>query len=194
MYVCPIFLPNQLWDIHCSCPIKCKKENGERYPFDSLNRTCGCPVCKCKCLFACHIGDVCKITLSKVHLPKDSANVHSAEINGRMTHVLRNVFKQAFEVGFNTLHDNILREASTTPSRKLSPTRIEKLKDHSMYVMCQKEAVDICSSSPNITMEERKYWQEYFGKLSTICKLPAGDMFDTKSIPTVGKHGYNNKL
>ena len=63
-----------------------------------------------------------------------------------------------------------------------------------MAVMCHKAAVDLSTTSPNISMEEKKNWRELFGRPTTICELPTGDTFDTKTIPTAGKHGYNNKL
>ena len=177
-----------------TCPIKCKKDNGEKYGYNAQSRMCECPVCKCKCSFACHIGDVRKIMLSKVQFPKESANVHSAETNGRTTNILGNVFKQAFEVGFNSLHDNLKRETSTSPQKYLSPSRIENIKDHSMSIMCSKAAIDLGTTSPNISFSEKKKWQELFGRPTTMCELPTGDLFDTKTIPTAGKHGYNNKL
>ena len=94
--------------------------------------------------------------LLKVQLPKESANIHSSEHSGHIANILGNVFKEAFEVGFNSLHDNILQETSIPPTKKLSQTRVDKLKDHSMSVMCQKADVDLCSSSPNISVVEKK--------------------------------------
>ena len=177
-----------------TCPIKCRKENGEKYGYNKQSRMCECPVCKCKCSFACNVGDVRKIMLDKVQFPKETENIHTAETSGQTTQVLGNVFKQAFEVGFNSLRDNLDKESSNSPKKTLSPSRIQKLKDHSMSIVCHKAAVDLTTTSPNISMEEKRKWRELFGTPSTICELPSGDFFDTRTISTGGKHAYNNKL
>ena len=55
--------------------------------------------------------------LSKVPIPQEIGNIHSAEMSEHTTNMLGDVFKQAFEVGFNTLHDNLQRETSTSPKK-----------------------------------------------------------------------------
>ena len=46
--------------------------------------------------------------------------------------------------------------------------------------MCSKAAIDLGTTSPNISFSEKKKWQELFGRPTTMCELPTGDLFDNR--------------
>ena len=56
---------------------------GERFPFTDLPKACSCPICKCKCNFACRIDDVPKIMLQRK--PKENFAVEKSNCKNPFT-------------------------------------------------------------------------------------------------------------
>ena len=47
------------------CPIKCKDDNGQTYPFIGFRESCSCLICTCKYAFVCTIKNIDKVIMAR---------------------------------------------------------------------------------------------------------------------------------
>ena len=72
--------------------------------------------------------------------------------------------------------------------------KTEWIENRGIPAACHNAAVNIVTSGPKISLEDRKMWRKGLGKPSTITVLPSGDVHDTNDIGVSSKHATNNKL
>ena len=191
-----------------SCPIKCiddcKQEGmvkiegikSKRYPFIGKPKMCSCPICSCKCNFACAIKEVPKIMLWK---RQKSPSETSAEVEARLNSLeyenaapefLKSFLSDSMKVAWTTMK----HETAKYQGRKINPDVEEYIENRSMTSACQHAATNIVSKSSGMTIKDRKDLRQKLGKPSTRVLLPSGDYHDTKNMIGSNKHAKNNRL
>ena len=191
-----------------SCPIKClhttvctnkdgsEEEITQRYSFDGVPKSCTCPICKCKCRFACKISEVPSILLQKSiekqtkvpEVVEDPFNNGTASMQPLLNDIMKNAMKVCYKTAENERKNQILKQ------KRFDPIESEYIENRGVSAGCQHAAVNIVTASPNISLADRKKWRKGLGKPSTMAILPSGDAFDTRTIGVSNKHATNNRL
>ena len=197
------------------CPIKCLKDNtqptasatnsdddesekkieSERYEFiGHPKKKCTCPICNCKCSYACYVDDVAKILLArKVEGDEQSRKKEDLfDTHTTTPSFLRNIMGDAMKVGYLNMQLNY--EKNKRDEVGVSILSDESIQKRGASVACPHAAVSIASSQQKLTLGDRKLWREGFGSPTTLCFLPSGDTFDTRTIAGDNKHSTNNRL
>ena len=198
------------------CPIKCLKcsdssnslgdtcslsdgveKKFERYEFTGVPRKkCTCPVCNCKCSYACFVADIPKIILARkndeVEAMYSNQNPDATDIDTTTPSFLRNIMGDAIKVGYLNMQQNYERKRLEEPF--VTATDDDMIMRRASSLACQHAAVSIVSSQQKLSLADRKLWRDGFGAPSTVCTLPSGDTFDTRNIYTDNKHSQNNRL
>ena len=200
-----------------SCPIKCLKseeftnetqvkvegkakiqEKGEKYEFVGSPKACSCPICACHCRFACKIADVPSILIQKT-IQKTAAvgsgvaakdPFYDQSVPGE--HFLQNAMKGAMKMCWKTWNEE--QKNQKLDLYNLDPKLYDRIENRGVTAGCHNSAVNIVTSSPNLTLKQRMKWREGLGKPTSKVCLPSGDIFNTKVIATNEKHSDNNKL
>ena len=192
---------------------KCEKNNdfpsdsrSSRYPFmnEGNGKYCSCPICMCKCSFACRVSDVPKILLCRQVQGKDSTDLKLEEQIGYDTKApffFQDIFKESAKICYKTIKEqgtaeNLRRRlASQVPKEGLLDSDNDvSIENRGVAAACEFAATNIVSRSQALTMLTRKEMKRGIGKPSTIVKLPSGDFFNTKLIAGNNQHSTNNKL
>ena len=63
-----------------------------------------------------------------------------------------------------------------------------------MLAASQKAGLDIVKNAQKLSVTEKTALRQGFGTPTTKCKLPSGDIFDTRCISGRNRHAINNKL
>ena len=204
-----------------SCPIKCSKINMSiknevgcvssdkdgRYPFlnDGGRKYCSCPICMCKCSFACKINDVPKILLWRRVQGKDvSTDFKVASSMGYGTKApvfFQDIFKESAKICYKTIKQQ--DQAEKLRKKYVASARVGSIMDsdnelnienRGVVAACEFAATNIASKSQALTMLTRKEMKKSLGSPCTKVQLPSGDFFDTKLIAGSNQHSTNNKL
>ena len=210
-----------------SCPIKCSKINSigkseegsispvknERYPFlnEGPRKYCSCPICMCKCSFACRINDVPKILLwRRVQGNKDSSMDSKVEASmgydTKAPFFFNDIFKESAKICYKTIRQQDQTEklrslvgskvpkGSSIMDHNRNDTRKVSIENRGVAASCEFAASNIATRSQALTMLTRKEMKNSIGKPSTTVQLPSGNWFDTRLIAGNNQHSSNNKL
>ena len=176
------------------CPIKCKNEHGQRYGFDGVPKSCSCPICKCKCSFACQISDVDKLILARKVNGQATAQpkISSFDYSTTTPNFLRDIMSDAFQFGIQSHKKKVLREETARSTIEVD----QELQNHLLSVA----ATNAChnaslNNSQKLTLKDRKELRLGLGKPNTKVRLPSGNVLDTNTlVGSPDKHASNNRL
>ena len=176
-----------------TCPIRCLQDSNDissRYEFTGTGRkSCSCPICKCRCNYACRISDVAKIMLAKTTAGEGKEEEAISSGSGYSTSTssfLNNIWGNALSVGFDTYEHQKFKSGKNNEE--------QHVRDYAMAAASHKAATDIMKTSQKLSVKEKTAWREGFGNPTTKCRLPSGDGFDTRCIAGRNRHSINNKL
>lgn len=176
-----------------TCPIRCLKDSKDvssRYEFTGTARkVCCCPICNCRCNYACRISDVAKIMLATTTASEgkeEEAVLSGSGYNTSTSSFLNNIWSNALSVGFDTYEGQKLNAGKNNDERHV--------RGYAMAAASHKAATDIMKTSQKLSVKEKTAWREGFGNPTTKCRLPSGDEFDTRCIAGRNRHAVNNKL
>ena len=99
---------------------------------------------------------------------------------------LNNIWGNALTVGFDTYAGKC--SGSTDKNTK------KHLREYAMLAASQKAGLDIVKNAQKLSVKEKAALRQGFGTPTTKCKLPSGDIFDTRCISGRNRHAINNKL
>ena len=205
------------------CPIKCRKpcsatkkdnENtdniGERYPFEGTpHPICTCPICMCKCQFACLIKDVPELMNATRYVRETEAgNEGTTNIHGTTGNNEQSIQQSCNTVGSilgGHLRENmklalsdLQKKVASTPSSSLSSSNqskyIDQIQQQAENQIYETSAVNLLSKSDNIPMEMRRDLQTAFGHSTTVELPAAGVQFNTRNIMPSRSYANNNRL
>ena len=178
------------------CPIKCNLQNGQRYCFEGVPKSCSCPICKCKCSFACHISDIDKLILArKVNGPETLQKKSSFDYSTTTPNFLRNIMSDAFQFGIQNHQKEVLKSTAVQPSVEVNTENQNHLLAIAASSACHNAALNIVTDSQKLTLKDRKELRKGLGVPNTKVRLPSGNQFDTKTlVGSPDKHASNNRL
>jgi len=167
-------------DIGSSCPIKCKCENGDRYPFQGGQ--CQCQVCQCECSKAYEIGDIQRIGLKlSIQANSQTNTAQSIPPEVQTANFMGNVFGSAMFAA-----NDVYTAASKAKAK--DPQGV------SMDAFYDAAALNTIKKGEVLSFEARSAMRNQFG-FSTIVALPGGKSFDTKTISRPSNfHAKNNRF
>ena len=171
---------------------------GEKYAFVGTPKACTCPICSCHCRFACKVADVPSILIQKV-IEKTSPKRTGETIqdpfynqSGQGEVFLQNAMTGAMKMCWKTWKEE--QKNLKVDVYNLDPKLHDRIENRGVTAGCHSCAVNIVTSSPNLTLQDRMKWREGLGKPTSKVCLPSGDIFHTKVLSTNEKHCDNNKL
>ena len=196
-----------------NCIVVDDEQQKERYPFEgSPYPKCTCPICACKCNFACTLQQFGTV-LSKTRNLGGGENFNTT--NGQPTNPtssssstnIKNILSEALKTGFTEMRANLRRQqareiielcnsssssASSSPNNDKSIKISQAIEQQCKSLICETAASNIVMESPKIDMSEKLQMQQEMGASTTV-QLP-GCVFDTRNIMSGATHGKHNRL
>ena len=226
-----------------NCPVKCQRSQynkyhntnddtctvvdresveteNDRFPFiGSPTAKCSCPICACKCNFACTEKQVTNLLFATRKFPGRSqqtddkvgstniintgnTSLPDQQLPASTSNILTAILTDATKTAFSHFKDDMKRqqerESLSTQSHpaqnnhKSSTKYNNNIQQRCQSLICETAATNLLFKSPTIGMKERQQMQKSMGK-STIVQLPSCKM-DTRAIMSGDTHGTNNRL
>ena len=171
-----------------------------RYKFSGIPKACDCPICRCRCNFACVISDVPKIMESRrlderIQMSPKKQVVDASEYASSSPGFLGNIMSDAMKIGWKAMKNEGQNMSFTRDKRVLDEKTEMYIENRGVTAACEEAAATIVCKATSLPMEEKiKYRNLIGGKPTTDVLLPSGDKFSTKSLIGNDKHSKNNRL
>jgi hypothetical protein len=200
-----------------NCPIKCMKkttnENNEeveeRHPYiGTPYPKCSCPLCACKCNFACYTKDVPHLLAATREIPSAENGKANAPAGGvlqvdaatRGTAMFANVIRDTLLTGMAEFRKDHARQEQEKKAGSKKKYRLEPQYYENMVT--ENIATNLLKAGGSFSINDRHLFLEQMGRTSTqdeeddrtTVVLPSGSKFDTRTIGQSGQHSRNNKL
>ena len=175
-----------------SCPIQCCNDEGVRFPWEE--KACTCPVCTCKCTFACYTEDMPKVLLNTRLIPRAPGNNeeeqdktnNQQQFGSFLGNVIANASRASVPVAKQSLQQ---------VNGEVSDKQLQHVQKQAKSAACVDAAYNISRHGPTQLSNINRAWlQEQIGKPTTVVELPSGDKFDTRTIGDKNAHSRNNGL
>ena len=171
-----------------------------RYKFSGIPKACECPICRCRCNFACVVSDVPKIMHKRrmdnfVKMAPKTHGVEASDYSASSPGFLGNIMSDAIKIGWKTMKNEGKNMAVMWDNSGIDDKTEMYVENRGVSAACEEAATAILCKSSSLPMEEKmKYRDLIGGKPTTDVLLPSGDRFSTKSLIGSNKHSKNNRL
>ena len=169
------------------------KTQANRYPFEGTPKRCTCPICACRCSFACYVSEVPKIMLQKKI--ENNTDLQASDYASSSPGFLGKILGESIKVGWSTMNCECGSMCMPKYNNSFDKKIESYIENRGVTAACEVAATNIACKATSLPMEEKIAYRDLIGKPNTKCILPSGDMFDTKIlIGGSDKHAKNNKL